>query len=144
MGTRSITVVSDQSRSVFLYKHWDGYPEDMLSNFRRAKCFMEKYEDGYLPHFMTYPDDVAAAIIVSFWLDSNKGKTGKIRPPDFRPEGGFDGQVLKQALEELGRAYDAEYIYVIDIQDANEWEVNIYELDGEGYKYVGTTNITCN
>ncbi len=148
MGTRSITVVVNQGQAIALYKHWDGYPEEMIKNFKNARCFMGNYEEGYLPHFLTYPEDVSAAIIVSFWLDVNKGKTNNIWPPDFRPVSGFnvnDSKELIKTAVKLAEEYGVVYIYIIDIQEGQHlWRVKIYERDNEGYKYVGKTDITCN
>lgn len=143
MGTRSITVITDQVISVVLYKHWDGYPDAMLSYFKNARCFMERYEDGYLPHFMEYPEDVAAAIIVSAWKGP-RGKEARLRPPDFRPVFGFNSPISNEIITELGRKHDAEYVYVIDLREgAKAWQVNVFELNNGEYKYTGSAQISC-
>ncbi len=47
-------------------------------------------------------------------------------------------------MTELGRKYDAEFVYVVDVMNGEkEWKVNIYEASNGEYKHIGLDQIHC-
>jgi hypothetical protein len=139
--TRSVTVVTDGEKDMVLYKHYDGYPDEVLNAMKKARCFMERYGPDF-KHFMGYAEDVAAAIIVSYWKETNSGKSHKVRPPDFRPSLSFDGPVSNELIARLGNGHDADFVYVLNVQDG-QWKVDVYEYDSGVYKHLGSADVSC-
>jgi hypothetical protein len=76
MGTRAVVIFKDESGSFKVYKHWDGYPDNMVPLIKAAAC--KAWE---LPRFEA--DEYAAAFVAH----AKKG-SGDVRllngaiPPD--------------------------------------------------------------
>lgn len=64
MSTRAVITFIDEDNTFHVYKHWDGYPADILKGIENAKPFAWE-----LPRFEA--DEFAAAFIAA-----NKGKGG--------------------------------------------------------------------
>ena len=113
MGTRCEIHVRNEESHVELWKHWDGYPENMMPLLKEfATWVREKVEDQV--HWLLYPEDVSAYLIAFDYekVKEMREKHGlRIPPkPDIRPRGIIN---------------DLKYVYVIDL--GKTWTVKCYE-----------------
>jgi hypothetical protein len=123
MGTRSETVIWDGHSMVVLYKHWDGYPDYMVTIFQEVADFAAYMAIDQI-HWLSYAEDVAAYIITYYGMLSKeeRNRFGWPRNPDFRP---------------CGRIADwVDYVYLLDVSSAEkgEWVLEIYEVKPEFWK----------
>jgi hypothetical protein len=115
MGTRSETVIWDGHAMIVLFKHWDGYPEEMMPYFMEIFQFAKEMAKDQI-HWLTYSEDVAAYIIgydcIRVREEVSKGMLSCANV-DFRP---------------IGKIADCvEYVYIIDVTRAS-WKIDCYEV----------------
>jgi len=123
MGTRSETVIWDGRSMVVLYKHWDGYPDYMVTIFQEVAEFAAYMAIDQI-HWLSYAEDVAAYIITYYGMLSREERSRFNWPqnPDFRP---------------CGRIADwVDYVYLLDVSSAKEgeWVLRIYEVKPEFWR----------
>jgi hypothetical protein len=123
MGTRSETIVWDGRGMVVLYKHWDGYPDYMITVFEEVADFAAFMAVDQI-HWLSYAEDVAAYIITYYGMLSKeeRNRFGWPQNPDFRP---------------CGRIADwVDYVYLLDVSKAEkgEWVLKIYEVKPEFWR----------
>jgi hypothetical protein len=129
MGDRSEIYVRNANTTIELWRHWDSDPQFMIPFFEKFASFaMNTYPTQQ--HRLTYPEDVAALMIVFDYLEDKETleklrkqwKASKNDPefiphPDVRPRGNIE---------------DFERIWILDIPNDNEngvWKVSYYDLD---------------
>jgi hypothetical protein len=123
MGTRSEIWVRDLGHEaeaegqrahnlVCLWKHWDGYPENMKHLFQRFYKFAVEMM-GNNSHWLTYAEDMAGALIAFSYTEAKVDDPFGACRPDIRPRGSIR---------------DAEYAWVLDLGD-DEMTVTGYSLD---------------
>jgi hypothetical protein len=108
---------------VVLYKHWDGYPDYMITVFEEVADFAAYMAVDQI-HWLSYAEDVAAYIITYYGMLSKeeRNRFGWPQNPDFRPCGGIADWV--------------DYVYLLDVSNAEkgEWVLKIYEVKPEFWK----------
>lgn len=122
MGTRCEIVLRDEEGTVVvLYKHWDGYPEYIVPLIEEAGNLMAWMARDQT-HWLTYPEDVAAALIFYEGLVTlvETSRTGTLGTYAYHVD-----------LEPIGRLADCiDYLYVIELDEGNrlEWDLKIYDV----------------
>jgi hypothetical protein len=129
MGDRSEIYIRNADLTIELWRHWDSDPQFMIPFFEKFASFaIRTYHDQQ--HRLTYPEDVAALMIVFDYLEDKetleklrRQYKGKKTDPLFIP---------KPDLRPRGNIEDFERIWILDIPDTNQngiWKVSYYRLN---------------
>ncbi len=141
MGTKSFIIVWDPKHNEYIatYRTVDGDPDYMMQwVFKWTRCFMENYYESYLPHFLSNPDDIASAMIVTTWLLNpvHIVHNEKINPPKIRPIT-IPAEAVKAiiqhsedtiSLNENDSMLYFDYVYLLTATE-NEWLIDAFKVE---------------
>jgi len=133
MGTRSILEFSDSSAKVQIYRHWDGYPKDVLPDLEKFFVW-----NGQRSSDLSY---TIANFFLWSKLDSAKVMEQSAKEMFDKPSHndglhtGF-GIIPTLCQDSELESYEAKYFYRIGLASKN-FEIKVYDVTQNGIQYIG-------